>query len=181
MVAEQNGGLIRTFLESTDRKYDGHAASINQVCFSHDERRVASCSSDRTIKIWDPSDGLMVMTMYGHADEVMGVSFSHDGMFLASCGLDNLVIVWNLTNGGVLKKLFGHYDAVYRCCFSHNTNSLMSSSCDMTLKSWNLTPHVPDAPAKPIITEVTVRRCVVSWLAPPGYNEEITAYFVQYR
>ena len=150
LLAEQNGGLIRTFLEKTDRQYDGHAASINQICFSHDERRVASCSSDHTIKIWDPNDGLMVMTLYGHADEVMGVNFSHDGMFLVSSGLDNLVIVWNLTNGGVLKKLFGHYDAVYRCCFSHNTNSLMSCSCDMTLKRC-ASPHTRE-PDKPKLT-----------------------------
>jgi len=40
---------------------------------------------------------------------------------------------------------------------------------------------VPDAPAKPIISEVTTNRCVMSWFAPPGYNEEITAYFIEYR
>jgi len=50
----------------------------------------------------------------------------------------------------------------------------------MTLKSWNLTPHVPDPPEKPVVSEVNVRRCVMSWEAPPGYNEEITAYFIQY-
>ena len=99
--------MIRTFLEDSGRQYDGHAASINEVAFSHDERRVASCSSDKTIKLWDPLDGNMVFTMYGHADEVMGVNFSHDGMFLVSCGLDNLVIVWNLTNGAILKKVRG--------------------------------------------------------------------------
>jgi hypothetical protein len=123
----------------------------------------------------------MVKTMYGHSDEVMGVNFSHDGMFLVTCGLDNLVIVWNLTNGAILKKLFGHYDAVYRCCFTHNANSLMSSSCDMTLKSWNLTPNVPDAPKKPLMSEVTTNKALMSWLPPPGYNEEIIAYFIEYR
>ncbi|GMI01827.1 hypothetical protein TrST_g10429 [Triparma strigata] len=181
LLAEQGGGLIRTFLEDSGRQYDGHAASINEVAFSHDERRVASCSSDKTIKLWDPLDGNMVYTIYGHADEVMGVNFSHDGMFLVSCGLDNLVIVWNLTNGAILKKLFGHYDAVYRCCFTHNANSLMSSSCDMTLKSWNLTPHVPDPPQRPLMSEVTTNKALMSWLPPPGYNEEITAFFIEYR
>ena len=181
LVAEQNHGLVRTFLEGSGKHYNGHAASINEVAFSHDERRIASCSSDRTIKIWDPIDGNMVMTMYGHSDEVMGVSFSHDGMFVASCGLDNLVIVWNLTNGGVLKRLFGHYDAVYRCCFTHNSNALMSAGCDMTIKSWNLTPNVPDPPQKPVISEITTSKCLVTWSPPPGYNEEITAYCVDYR
>ena len=129
LYAEQKGGLIRTFLKQSGKEYDGHAASINEICFSHDERRVGTCSSDKTIKTWDPIDGNMVQTLYGHTDEVMGVNFSHDGLFLVSCSLDNLVIVWNLTNGGILKKLFGHYDAVYRCCFTHNANSLLSSSC----------------------------------------------------
>ena len=181
LLAEQNGGLIRTFLKDSGREYDGHAASINEICFSHDERRVGSCSSDKTIKIWDPIDGNMVQTLYGHKDEVMGVNFSHDGLFLVSCGLDNLVIVWNLTNGSILKKLFGHYDAVYRCCFTHNANSLLSSSCDMTIKSWSLTPNVPDAPERPLMSEVTTNRCLMTWLPPPGYNEEITAYFIEYR
>jgi len=111
----------------------------------------------------------------------MGVNFSHDGLFLVSCSLDNLVIVWNLTNGGILKKLFGHYDAVYRCCFTHNANSLLSSSCDMTIKAWSLTPNVPDPPERPIMSEVTTNRCLMTWKPPPGYNEEITAYFIEYR
>jgi hypothetical protein len=38
LLAEKNGGLIRTFLEESGRMYDGHAASINELCFSHDER-----------------------------------------------------------------------------------------------------------------------------------------------
>ena len=181
LCAEQQNGLIRTFLHDSAREYDGHAASINQVCFSHDERRVASCSSDKTIKLWDPLDGNMVNTLYGHADEVMGVNFSNDGFFLVSCSVDNLVIVWNLTNGKVMKKLFGHYDAVYRCCFTHSANSLMSSSCDMTIKSWNLTPNVPDPPARPIMSDVTTTKCLITWTPPPGYNEEITAYFIEYR
>ena len=181
LFAERQHGLVRTFLHESAREYDGHAASINEVCFSHDERRVASCSSDKTIKLWDPLDGNMVSTLYGHGDEVMGINFSHDSLFLVSCSLDNLVIVWNLTNGSILKKLFGHYDAVYRCCFTHNANAIMSASCDMTIKSWKLTPNVPDPPARPIMSEITTSKCLMTWQPPPGYNEAITAYFIEYR
>jgi WD40 repeat protein len=36
---------------------EGHSDSVNSVAWSHDATRLASASSDKTIKIWDPATG----------------------------------------------------------------------------------------------------------------------------
>jgi WD40 repeat protein/tRNA A-37 threonylcarbamoyl transferase component Bud32 len=75
----------------------GHTASINDVIFSPDSRRIATASNDRTIKIWDAATGQEVLTIRGHTAGVNAVAFSPDGKKLASGGIDTLVFVWDAT------------------------------------------------------------------------------------
>ena len=49
--AREHGGLIRTFMVAPD-EFKAHHNSINQIAFL-DERRVVSCSTDKSIRLWD--------------------------------------------------------------------------------------------------------------------------------
>ena len=44
---------------------EGHSDSVCSVAFSHDSTRLASASSDETVKIWDPSNGECLQTLKG--------------------------------------------------------------------------------------------------------------------
>ncbi|KAJ1461709.1 WD40-repeat-containing domain protein, partial [Pelagophyceae sp. CCMP2097] len=113
---------------------------VNEVTWSVDERRVASCSNDRTVRLWEPESGRCVRTLVGHDDAVMGAGFSEDGLRLVSrrsaCGMDNFLILWNTLNGAMLRRFFGHDDVVYRCVLFKNASAILSCSSDRTLKSW---------------------------------------------
>ena len=49
---------------------EGHTDSVRSVAFSHDGRRLASCSHDRTVRIWDAETGALQRTLDGHTDLV---------------------------------------------------------------------------------------------------------------
>mmetsp|Transcript_68011 Transcript_68011/g.188045 ORF Transcript_68011/g.188045 Transcript_68011/m.188045 type:complete len:361 (-) Transcript_68011:1677-2759(-) len=76
--ARENGGLVRSFCIA-DNHFECHHNSINTCAFSNDERRVASCSTDGQIRLWDLKSGRLVKTMLGHTESVMTVAFSDEG------------------------------------------------------------------------------------------------------
>ncbi|KAK7177940.1 nwd1 protein [Paraphaeosphaeria sporulosa] len=84
---------------------EGHSSSVNSVAFSHDSTRLASASSDNTVKVWDASNGACLHTLEGHSAEVMSVAFSHDSTRLASASHDNTVKVWDASSGACLQTL----------------------------------------------------------------------------
>src|SRR5438876_12414882 len=77
------------------RKLKGHQGSVLAVAFSPDGKVLASCSRDKTIKIWDPATGELKKALSEHTGDVYGVAFSWQGDFLASGGRDKIIRLWD--------------------------------------------------------------------------------------
>ncbi|BAB72396.1 protein kinase domain-containing protein [Anabaena sp. FACHB-709] len=99
---------------------------------------IASCGSDRTIKIWQLATGEDISSLKGHSRKVNAVVFSPDGKTLVSGGDDNTIKIWNLKTGKVIRTITGHSDAVHTLAISPNGKTLVSGSDDNTVKVWNL-------------------------------------------
>ena len=59
-------------------------------------KRIATASSDRTVRIFDDENRLLATLSGGHEGPVWSVTWSHPkfGPLLASCGYDGRVVVW---------------------------------------------------------------------------------------
>jgi WD40 repeat protein len=76
----------------------GHADMVHDAQLDYYGRRLATCSSDRTIKIFEISgeNRTPVADLRGHEGPVWQISWAHPkfGTLLASCSFDHKVIIW---------------------------------------------------------------------------------------
>jgi mitogen-activated protein kinase organizer 1 len=54
----------------------GHEGAVLAVRFNHDGKYCLSCGKDRTLRLWNPHNGLHIKTYSGHAREVRDVAVS---------------------------------------------------------------------------------------------------------
>jgi WD40 repeat protein len=120
-------------------QFPGHEGVIRSVTFSPDSRRLASCSDDRTVRVWQIDSGACLV-LGGHTDEVFAVAFHPDGRRLASAGRDRAVWLWDLVRGEEVARLQGHTTYVWSLAFSPDGATLASGSGDFTVRLWDTAP-----------------------------------------
>ena len=99
---------------------------------------VASCSTDKTVKVWTPGSVVVPKPLYTHDGPVNSVAFSPvDGKSDLSGGDDKLLRLWNLRAAQEV-SFAEHTDAVTDVAISPDGNEALSGSRDRTIKLWNL-------------------------------------------
>jgi len=113
---------------------------VKSVVFSPDGHRLASGSSDNTVRLWDTDTGKPLATLTGHTNVVSDVEFSPDGHRLASAGADNTVRLWDADTGQPIgPPLTGNTSWVGAVAFSPDGQRLASASGDNTVRIWPAT------------------------------------------
>jgi serine/threonine protein kinase len=117
--------------------YKGHAGFVNAVTWSPDSKRVASGSNDRTVQVWDASNGGHALTYRGHTNLVEAVAWSPDGKRVASGSWDKTIQVWNAVDGNFAKTYNGHSGYVDTVAWSPDGKHIASGSYDWTVRVLN--------------------------------------------
>jgi WD40 repeat protein len=127
---ERSGWIVR-------RTPWGHLAAVWSCAVSPDGARIASASSDQTVKVWDAHTGEELRTFTGHTSMVVSCTFSPDGVLLASAGADGTVRLWECGSGAVRAVFAGHERAVSACAFGPDGSWLVSAA-DRIMKIWDV-------------------------------------------
>lgn len=154
-----------------------HEDMIHDAQLDYYGTRLATCSSDRSIKIFDVTNDqqALIETLRGHDGPVWQLAWAHPmfGNMLASCGYDRKVIIWKETNG-TWGKLYEYakshdssvnsvsfapheYGLMLACGSSDGYISIISSSGDGNWEATKISAH-------------TIGCNAVSWAPSSGAN-----------
>ena len=128
-----------------DRTLKAHSGWVTGVAFSADGQRLASGSSDQTVKLWDVPTGQETGTVATKIQEVQALAFSRDGHWLAAENSINTVTLWDATTRREVRtfpsnKPLGVLGSswVYSIAFSPDGRLLASGVDDKTIRLWDV-------------------------------------------
>lgn len=135
-------------LGELERTLKGHTKAVLDVDYGGPRggTLLASCSSDLTIKLWDPADEYKnIRTLPGHDHSVSAVRFipsgaagaPSSGNLLVSASRDKTLRVWDVTTGYCVKTIKGHSDWVRDVTPSFDGRFLLSAGGDQTARLWD--------------------------------------------
>lgn len=99
---------------------NGHADYVKEVEFTPDGRHVVSASADRSIKVWEVSNGRVVWTLLGHTLPVTSIAISRDGRYLASTEKYGPIRIWDLNTGASLREFAAKKGAIVDIAFGRD-------------------------------------------------------------
>lgn len=91
------------------KQCEGHTDDVSGLCFSPDESLFASCSYDKTIRIWHSISGVCLHVLKGHEDVITGIRFNPTGTLLISNSCDRTVRIWDISTGQCLQVISNPY------------------------------------------------------------------------
>ena len=114
----------------------GHEGKINAAIFLGLTGKIATCSNDTTVRIWDADTGAMLRVLRGHSRYVSTMAADPGGSILASASWDGVVKLWNVSIGQEIRSIAAHDEAITGLAFSRDGKRLLTSSSDSTAKLW---------------------------------------------
>ncbi|MDI1446820.1 serine/threonine-protein kinase [Polyangium sp. 6x1] len=118
------------------RKLEGQDAAILRLTFAHDSSRVATATTDGTVRVWELATGA-VTTLPTYDGVVFALAFSPDGRMIAYGGNDHAVRLVNFTTGE-RRRFVGMRDNVSDVQFSDDGTRLVVASVDGTARVFPL-------------------------------------------
>jgi WD40 repeat protein/tRNA A-37 threonylcarbamoyl transferase component Bud32 len=120
----------------------GHNRRVTGAVWSPNGRFIATASFDRTVRIWQASNGQHLTTCKGHMHRVTSLAWSPDGRHLASTSYDHSAYIWDAATGNAVFTYYGHQQQLNTVAWSPDGQYLATGGEDKTIQIWHSQHHV---------------------------------------
>jgi WD40 repeat protein/tRNA A-37 threonylcarbamoyl transferase component Bud32 len=125
----------------------GHSHIVVDAAFSPDSQRLATCSLDGSIRVWDTRTGNTTLVFRGHTLEPQTAAFHPDGKRIVSGSTTAVlliagkptgeVLVWDAATGKVLLSFGQEHRGVLSVACTADGKRIVSTGLDQTVRLWD--------------------------------------------
>ncbi|KAG0289261.1 hypothetical protein BGZ98_003916 [Dissophora globulifera] len=147
-TSSSDGKIYVCKVDSTDpvKVFEGHKDEVNAIRWDPLGELLASCSDDKTAKVWSLTQDECVFDLTAHTEAVYDMTWaprdqataSKEPRILATASFDTSVRLWDANNGDCLRVLSRHIEAVYTVAFNPAGTHLATGSPDHTINIWRV-------------------------------------------
>lgn len=113
------------------------AKGVWSAPFSTDGKRIATASSDKSVRVWDLANGKELASFINLPEQATSTAFSPDRKRLAAVTNDPIVFVWNLETQEVLQELKGHTGGNPCVVWNTKGDRIATASYDGSIRVWD--------------------------------------------
>ncbi len=119
----------------------GHKRGVWDCQFSKFDRVIATCSGDKSIKLWSLGDFSCVRTFQGHSSGTLRVRFLSAGLQLMTCDGEGIVRLWNIRKNECAVSIEVHDDKIWALDVSNDGKMFVTGAADSSLKVFDDTTN----------------------------------------
>jgi WD40 repeat protein/serine/threonine protein kinase len=113
------------------------AGLTSALAFSPDGKHLVSYANDKTLRVWDASNGRQTLILEGHDGDALCAAYSPDGRRIVTGSSDWTVKLWDAATGQETMTLRGHRGSVNSVAWSPDGECIASASFDGTVRIWD--------------------------------------------
>lgn len=111
------------------RKLVGHTDTINSLQITSNNKFLISCSSDKTIRVWNLDTGDIENSFACNESEILCSVLSHDDEFIVVGAANSIIYIIRLETGEVVLTGDKHIEAVTALALTNDDSILISGNC----------------------------------------------------
>ncbi|KAK9865403.1 hypothetical protein WJX84_007229 [Apatococcus fuscideae] len=109
---------------------------IMSLAWSPDDSQIATCSSDKSVRVWTVADGVCRQTFTQHIKGVSSVAWMPDSVRLLSGSTDKYIYMFDTQTGTKLQAWKGH--VVHDLVVSHDGRYLISTTSERKVRVFDM-------------------------------------------
>jgi WD40 repeat protein len=120
------------------KSFEGQMGEVKYAAFDREGKRLATSSSDKTVRIFDVTEG-KELAILKQPDTAFCAQFIPDSELLITGDYRGFLRIWDLRTNTVGQTLRAHADWIQRLTFSRDMSTLATAGRDGSVKLWKVT------------------------------------------